>query len=353
MKKVYVFLLIVILLLINGCSNKFESLKYFLGETKLKEYKVIYQENYPGLPILKEGITEFSYKNGKFRWSSKSIAEGVESKLSLYKIDNKIYSCNEVKANQFELKTCNIFLNETQTKEYSNPGFIINRLEEEFKDYDIKFSGIKKFVDINTYCFNAKSDNSEMEICFTKSAIPLYIKEITRLPDVDISYELKAVKFEEEVDDLEFILPAEPGKLLSYDPNAIKKIEGDYKGPIAKNCSLFTMEKTFGGYLYFDFSECAELSTSDENADIELSYQNGRYDIGRKGNTRIMWINKNFEETNLNDCNEIDQSSTLSSITPQNNEGVVCISTKDNKFVKVGKISETENMLTLSWKILN
>lgn len=224
MKKI--ILTITLIFLISGCTEKVDPLSTFLERSGDTEYKITYEESNQRTNETTEIFFYNKQKRFKLAYDLALLRESDKTLMTIIGTDNQVYICSEIMMGELSYNSCEILLNESQKSKVSNsvfmnPVFIQQKLKSQLFDYKIKFSGTKIIINKKVYCFNAVSDSLIIDICFTDFAIPLLIRETSKKDNKIV--ETKATSIELEVNDDEFVLPAELGVQPHYDPTYLDK----------------------------------------------------------------------------------------------------------------------------------
>lgn len=185
--------------------------KKFVDFTKNKlsnKYTIKYKMTTPQEGMEKLTATQYFESKKKMRMDMK--IQGME--VRTYVMGDTFYSCN--KADSW---TCMKF---TSDEEYENMDLNANfdDIDAMPQNYDISYAGTKQVAGKTAVCFTVDHPEAELEECFSKEGIPLYIK-------VGFDGEesvMEALEFSSSIPAGTFDLPAEP-----TDMNAMLENMGD------------------------------------------------------------------------------------------------------------------------------
>lgn len=146
--------------------------------------------------------TMTQYFGGPGRYRMDGNFDGDEGRF--YIVDDKMTSCSKEDG---EWTCITIATGEPMMQDPTEQFTVV---EENPDEYDIGYSGTKKIAGTTAYCYGIDyaylGANAEMEYCFSKEGIPLYM----RMESPDFFHEMKAKSFKKGVSGADFNPPVEP-----------------------------------------------------------------------------------------------------------------------------------------------
>ncbi|MFH1174393.1 MAG: hypothetical protein V1725_04625 [archaeon] len=155
-------------------------------------YKVTYDVVTAGM----SSVMTQAIKDGQMKMTT----ETSEGEALTFFIDGKLYSCTAVSEDMlcFELE-------QGDTSAISRN----DDLKENWQSYNVVEKPGKTIAGVQTTCFELTQENAVVEYCYSPDYVPLYIKSTAQ----DVTSEMTAREYTTNVDDSEFVLPAEPGAM--------------------------------------------------------------------------------------------------------------------------------------------